>query len=138
MKCIYRNYEIINSYLPLQLEITACLESTVLHPKWDHCIIPFPTKGILQRLKQKERKNLEIRRYSEKDTFSGFYIIMPFMTSVVLQLLYKTCKILGQSTFHHGRGKKKSNSLNFAWYFKIPQQYSFSVTEKWEPELPFI
>lgn len=82
MKCIYRNYEIINSYLLLQLEITTCLDSSILHPKWDHCIIPFPTQGILQGLKKKECKNLEIRRYSEKDTFSGFYIIMPFMNSV--------------------------------------------------------
>lgn len=78
----YRNYEIINSYLLLQLEVTTCLDSSILHPKWDHSIIPFPTQGILQGLKQKECKNLEIRRYSEKDTFSGFYIIMPFMNSV--------------------------------------------------------
>lgn len=56
MKCIYRNYELINSYILPELEITKYMDSRGLNTRWDLCIIPFPAQGILQRWKRKESK----------------------------------------------------------------------------------
>lgn len=48
MKCIYRSYKIINSYILLELETTKCFDSRVLNFKCDHCINLFPAQGLLQ------------------------------------------------------------------------------------------